>query len=115
MPTGMEGAMDDGSSVTFRCSGEVTVSTLAADLVLDSNESRKERPVGLAYSESRGEKAKEPLLLLPPLLPGRLLVHWLSMLGADSGPDMESSYGDEVWMEIGWRRFDESASAVIYR
>jgi hypothetical protein len=48
---------------------------LAADFELISNESRNDSPVGLAYSESRGEKANDPLLLLPPLLlPGRLFV-----------------------------------------
>ena len=89
--------LDEMSSVTFRCSGDVIVSHLDADFKLDSNESRNERPVGLAYSESRGEKAKDPLLLLPALLlPGRLFQWCCSVPGADSGPENESSNGDDV-------------------
>lgn len=107
MPTGI---VDGGSvallaemsSVTLRCSGDVMVSHFDADFKLDSNESRKERPVGLKYNESRGEKAKDPLLLLPALmLPGLLLQWCCKVLGADSGPENESSNGDDVWIEIG--------------
>lgn len=109
MPTGI---VDGGSvallaemsSVTLRCSGDVMVSHLDdADFKPDSIESRNERPVGLAYKESRGENAKDPLLLLPALqLPGLLLQWCCNVLGADNGPEYESSNGDDVWIEIGW-------------